>query len=258
MTSKLSSICSPDELRFLVDFSKKFKFSSTLLPIQSVGVQGDCRSYSYVVALSEDDIYELYGNEEKITQKFDYLARIAKLIPRVCHNINRVCYIFGREVKEPVYSVTHTTLTPMVIEQLREADHIATSELMRQGYGRLVSQMPIILIPIHFDREEGVTRLPSAQRSVVIRTFITEDFMTGVPAIPNKHIPYKVNNRDYACLLDTFHLLLVSILFSFIYSRYSFSKKLRRRSTKFLAFPACCTTSRPNRRVLPNGNRECR
>ncbi len=49
--------------------------------------------------------------------------------------------------------------------------------------------MPIVLIPIHFDRDEST---PSCQRSIVIRTFITSDFMTGVPAVPGIQLPLNV------------------------------------------------------------------
>ena len=51
--------------------------------------------------------------------------------------------------------------------------------------------MPIVLIPIHFDRS-NIERTTSFQRSVVIRPFITQDFMTGVPAIPGKDISVEV------------------------------------------------------------------
>ena len=54
-----------------------------------------------------------------------------------------------------------------------------------------LSQMPIVLIPIHFDRDP-IDHIPSCQRSVVIRTFITSDFMTGIPATPGKQIPIEV------------------------------------------------------------------
>jgi len=54
--------------------------------------------------------------------------------------------------------------------------------------------MPIVLIPVHFDRDP-IDHIPSCQRSVVIRTFITNDFMTGVPATPGKHIPLEVLNE---------------------------------------------------------------
>ena len=55
-----------------------------------------------------------------------------------------------------------------------------------------ISQMPLVLIPIHFDRS-NIERTTSFQRSVVIRPFVTQDFMTGVPAIPGKDISLDVS-----------------------------------------------------------------
>ena len=55
--------------------------------------------------------------------------------------------------------------------------------------------MPIILTPLHFDRD-ALQKQPSCRRSVVIRTFITSDFMTGIPATPGNQIPEEVSPRD--------------------------------------------------------------
>ena len=55
-----------------------------------------------------------------------------------------------------------------------------------------ISQMPLVLVPIHFDRVVENKIQPSCQRSIVIRTFITSDFMTGVAAVPGQDIPVKV------------------------------------------------------------------
>ena len=60
------------------------------------------------------------------------------------------------------------------------------------GHMKSLSQMPVILIPVHFDRDP-LSRIPSCQRSVVIRTFITNDFMTGIPATIGKEIPEEVS-----------------------------------------------------------------
>lgn len=54
-----------------------------------------------------------------------------------------------------------------------------------------VSQMPVILLPIHFDRDQAL-RIPSCQRSIVLRPFCTRDFMTGMPAVPGKQLPLDV------------------------------------------------------------------
>lgn len=66
---------------------------------------------------------------------------------------------------------------------------------MNAGCMRKVSQMPVVLIPVHFDRDTAPiqqNREPSVQRSIVVRPFITNDFMTGEAAIPGQHLPLEV------------------------------------------------------------------
>lgn len=70
-----------------------------------------------------------------------------------------------------------------------------------------ISQMPVVLVPLHFDRDP-VDRKPSAQRSVVIRPFITNDFMTGVPVIPGtESLPIQVSLK--IIIMVKFFTLLV-------------------------------------------------
>ncbi|KAH6934598.1 hypothetical protein HPB50_025506 [Hyalomma asiaticum] len=142
---------------------------------------GDRRTYSYVVGLS--------STEEP--SDWEDMMRLAKLIPKICHNINRVVYIFGGPVAFPVQDVTPTFLTPLVLSTLRQCDFVAQRALRASGYLPAISQMPVILLPLHLDRDV-VSRQPSCQHSIVIRTFITQDFMTGIPATPNRHLPLDV------------------------------------------------------------------
>ncbi len=51
--------------------------------------------------------------------------------------------------------------------------------------------MPVVLVPLHFDRVVDDDS-PSVQRSVCLRPFITNDFMTGLAAVPGKSIPEEV------------------------------------------------------------------
>ena len=78
-----------------------------------------------------------------------------------------------------------------------------------------ISQMPVVLIPVQFDRQVylndheethqdepvpervvPLTRLRSIassfQHSVVLRTFLTKDFMTGRPAVPGETFPLEM------------------------------------------------------------------
>ncbi|CAB4055823.1 guaA [Lepeophtheirus salmonis] len=171
------------DINKLSEITSRQKFNATLLPIRTVGIQGDCRTYSYAVGISS----------EKSPDWHD-LMYFARIIPRVCHNINRVVYIFGSIVENPVIDITPTLLAPLVISTLRQADFVANQCLISFNCNNKISQMPLVLIPIHFDRSV-IERTNSFQRSVVIRTFKTDDFMTGVPAIPGKDIPLEVINR---------------------------------------------------------------
>ena len=100
-------------------------------------------------------------------------------------------YIFGGAVKFPIEDITPTFLTKGVLSTLRQADHVATTILQEAGVSGNISQMPVILLPLHFDRDPSA-HVPSCQRSVAIRTFVTNDFMTGVPAEPGKELPVQV------------------------------------------------------------------
>lgn len=183
LLNRVKSATCTEEQTELRRVSSKQNLAATLLPIRTVGVQGDARSYNYAVGISsrEDPVW-------------DDLMLIARIIPKVCHNINRVCYIHGGLVSHPISDITPTYLTPSVISLLRQADHVANQALV--GCQNRIAQMPVILIPIHFDREP-ISKIPSCQRSIVLRPFCTNDFMTGVPALPGKQIPLEVVQRMF-------------------------------------------------------------
>ncbi|XP_073989483.1 GMP synthase burgundy [Rhodnius prolixus] len=180
LLNRVENATSEEERLQLRKVSSKQHLAATVLPIRSVGVQGDCRSYNYVVGISSEK-----------DPDWQDLIILSKLIPRVCHNVNRVCYIGGGLVKDPVQDITPTYLTTHVLATVRQADHLATQVLNNSEYMRKVSQMPVILLPLHFDRDAAL-RAPSCQRSIVIRPFITQDFMTGIPAVPGVHIPVDI------------------------------------------------------------------
>ena len=96
-------------------------------------------------------------------------------------------------MKFPIEDITPTFLSNGVLSTLRQADYLATRTLHTHDCTKVLSQMPVIIVPLHFDRDP-VKNCPSCQRSIVIRTFITNDFMTGIAAIPEKHIPVEVSH----------------------------------------------------------------
>ncbi len=181
LLNRIESVATEAERKQLAEISGRQKYVATLMPIRTVGVQGDCRTYSYAVGISCDQ-------DPPDWQDLLYFAR---LIPRVCHNINRVCYVFGGLVEHPIQDVTPTFLTPIVLSTVRQADHLANQVLRSTKTMGNLSQMPVVLLPVHFDRSV-VERSASLQRSVALRPFKTNDFMTGLPAVPGEDIPEEV------------------------------------------------------------------
>ncbi|KAA8593913.1 hypothetical protein FQN60_004747 [Etheostoma spectabile] len=180
LLQRVKSCISDEEEEKLMQITSLHSLNAFLLPIKTVGVQGDCRSYSYVCGITS-----------KESPHWESLMFLARLIPRMCHSINRVVYVFGSHMKEPPTDITPTFLTTGVLSTLRQADFVAHSILRESGYSGKISQMPVILTPLHFDRDP-LQKQPSCRRSVVVRTFITSDFMTGIPAMPGNHIPEEV------------------------------------------------------------------
>lgn len=79
---------------------------------------------------------------------------------------------------------------------------------MQAGLYRKISQMPVVLIPVHFDRDP-INRTPSCRRSVVLRPFITNDFMTGVPAEPGSvQLPLQVSGSLQSLKLKEIYLFI--------------------------------------------------
>ena len=147
------------------------KVHATLLPIKTVGTQWDARTYNYAVWLSWK------------TEGVDFNL-FPKIIPKILHNINRVVYIHGTKISWNIQKITPTLLSDEVVEKLQKADTIVNEILYKNNLIKKLSQVPVILIPLPFWKE--------GNHSIVIRPFITNDFMTWVPAIPGKQIPKKI------------------------------------------------------------------
>jgi len=164
----------PEEIeKRLLEMS--WKYQARILPIQTVGVQWDGRTYSHALSLTGE-------------QNWDDLHFLAWLIPKLSNIINRVVYTFGKDLEtakdiDQVLDITPTYLSTETAKKLRKADKIVNDVLLEYDLLRDLSQVPVILAPLPFWKKWN--------HSIVIRTFITNDFMTGVPAIPWEQMPFQ-------------------------------------------------------------------
>ena len=144
-----------------------------LLPVRTVGVQGDGRSYSYLAALTLPT---------PPNDAWPALLALAKLIPGKVHQVNRIVFMMGEPPAAAPRTITPTRLTAEPLDQLRKADKVVNDVLAKHDLLRSLAQVPVTLFPVGFGLEGG--------RSVGVRAFITRDFMTGTPAQPGKDVPF--------------------------------------------------------------------
>jgi GMP synthase (glutamine-hydrolysing) len=123
-----------------------------VIPIRSVGVQGDSRSYAPVLAIDALDT-----------------ARATELTNRL-RTVNRV--IAPVETHAPLgrMAVRACSLTAERVARLRQADAVVRRLSHESGYDRQVWQFPVILIPL------GTAGAPD---SVVLRPVDSVDGMTA-------------------------------------------------------------------------------
>lgn len=123
-----------------------------LVPVHSVGVQGDSRTYAPVLAID----------------RLDH-AQATELINRI-HGINRVVAHVASSAPLGEMRVRPAGLTPERLDRLRRADAIVRKLSHESGFDRCIWQFPVVLIPLGTD---------DAPDSVVLRPVDSVDGMTA-------------------------------------------------------------------------------
>jgi GMP synthase (glutamine-hydrolysing) len=128
-----------------------------LLPVRSVGVQGDCRSYRSVLLLTERP--DAPGVHDKATRLINELS-----------DVNRVVALAGSTAPVEEMAVWTSSITAERLDRLREADSIVREMSQQSGFENDVWQFPVVLIPL------GTSGRPD---SVVLRPIHSIDGMTA-------------------------------------------------------------------------------
>ena len=128
-----------------------FDYEAVLLPIKSVGVQGDARTYRRVVAL----------RDRRGGLDYERLQHISTQLCNVHTATNRVVVLISGCVKSlEGASVKHAALTPKRVGLLREADYIVRSKMDEYNLTGSVWQFPVVLVPISFRGGESIILRP--------------------------------------------------------------------------------------------------
>jgi GMP synthase (glutamine-hydrolysing) len=144
-----------------------------LLPVRSVGVQGDARSYRSVLAL-----------ENKPT-----LADIQKTAPALINSridINRVVSLCGSKGPLSSMQVSEASINKKRLDILREADATVRAFSLQSGFEEQVWQFPVVLLPLGTE---------AAPESVVLRPIDSVDGMTADVVLMNPDKLEKLTKR---------------------------------------------------------------
>jgi GMP synthase (glutamine-hydrolysing) len=126
-----------------------------LLPVRSVGVQGDSRSYRLALAL--DDL------------PHDALQRAPELINRRA-DVNRAVSVCGAKALPDEMRALPATITKERLDLLREADAIVRDVCEKTGFEDRVWQFPVVLLPVGTEEQ---------RESIVLRPIQSVDGMTA-------------------------------------------------------------------------------
>ncbi len=128
-----------------------------LLPVRSVGVQGDSRSYRGVLSLANAPSRE-------------DIEKTAPALTNRRRDINRVTALCGGKVALSAMRGFAATITERRLDLLREADAIVRALCLETGFEDEVWQFPVILVPLGIEQ---------ARESIVLRPVNSVDGMTA-------------------------------------------------------------------------------
>ncbi len=147
----------PDSaLRRVEDLAEAFGLRGTALPVRSVGVQGDFRTYAHPAVLSGEANWRVLESAS---------TALTNAIPEV----NRVTFLL-RPAALPPLRPKAATLTRDRLDRLRDADDVVMQALEEFGLMDDIFQMPTVLIPLTSDGEDEI---------VVLRPLSSRDVMTA-------------------------------------------------------------------------------
>ena len=140
------------------ELAKQSNYRAVLLPLRSVGVQGDSRSYAKVTVLYHGEPEYRHGLPlaTEITNQYRYTNRV-------------VMVLTPRRFRPSEWKIQRAYLTQKRVGLLQEADSIVTDFLRDNDLYNSVWQCPVVLLP--FSRRGGET--------IALRPITSVDGMTA-------------------------------------------------------------------------------
>lgn len=174
--------------RRIAAIAERAGYSAFLLPLRSVGVQGDSRSYAQLTVLHGGAI------------EFARLLPLSTAITNEFRQTNRVVACLApREIDPSQWGIRPATLTPDRVRLLQRVDRAVTDYLRQEGLYDQVWQCPVVLLP--WGHGDGET--------VALRPVVSVDGMTAsVAQLPTQGL---LALADRLLSLDGVHAVVYDV-----------------------------------------------
>lgn len=153
--------------------AKEEGLNGSVVPVKTVGVQGDGRTYSYLAVLKGE-------------RDWGKIRRAAKKIPQEIREVNRVVYDVGNMSEGLGAGIVPTKVNKETVELLKDVDSEGRDIIAKYGFDKLdnISQTIFVLF--------GADICNKGKRSVALRAVSTDDFMTVRPVeISDERLSWK-------------------------------------------------------------------
>lgn len=150
-----------------------------ILPVRSVGVQGDGRTYAHAALLTG-------------RAPLEHLASLATRITNRMPSVNRVCHLVALRRGDRIQEARSVPagLTAERVERLREADAWVDRVIRRHVRRLAIWQFPVVLLPVQVAGGEMVVLRPVGSRDGMTANFarlpapVLRDLSEGLLGIP--------------------------------------------------------------------------
>lgn len=157
-----------------INIRRIFAIGADILPVKSVGVQGDARSYRHPVVLFSEKSAHQY-------------VELATKIPNAFPEINRVLYCLSQsDIPTRFFPTVPAYMTRKRISLLQKADAIIQNILLEEHLEDAVWQFPVVLLP--FGTREGT-------ESIILRPIQSENAMTATAVMFEEKILCRMSDE---------------------------------------------------------------
>ncbi len=146
----------------LQKFGQENDFKGEVLAVESVGVQGDARTYAHPLVLQN-------------LRDWKRAETLSTLITNRFRGVNRVVLEIGR-ISDAPYTLIAAYCEKSALDFLREADALCHSLLYANNLYRSIWQMPVVLLPLTISQKPVIVLRPVHSSEAMTARFATIDF----------------------------------------------------------------------------------